>query len=371
MQKLNVIILLGALAGLSLSFASCGGCRGKAPDKAMNQYIASTQSLGRVVELISSVSPGLKDGFQQGDTVPIAYVPAADGESLDSVVLYVRGARMGRMNGSWDYFTDEDHPVGRVPYRITAYQGKDSVVKVGEFAIRAANAPEPYGYRVVKSYPHDNRAYTQGLFWRDGHLYESTGQLGQSTMRKVDLQSGEVLKNIALDDKYFGEGAAVLDDKIYQLTWQNNQGFIYNAETLERIAEFGYTGEGWGLTTDGQYLYMSNGSERILVLDPRTFRTLRTIEVYTDQGRVTEINELEWIDGEIWANVYLTDQIVRIDPQTGVVTGIIDLKRILPPADKDLTTDVLNGIAYDPETGRIFVTGKNWKKLFEIEVVKP
>ena len=335
----------------------------------MNRYIANTQAAGRVVELLSTVSPTLNEEFRQGDMIPIMYTLPSDTLSLDSVVLYIRGARQGVMQGAWDYPTDASHPVGRVAYRVVAYQGKDSTVRVGEFAVRPAEPPARYGYRVVKAYPHDKGAYTQGLFWHDGFLYESTGQTGQSTLRKVDLETGEVLLSRKLEDKYFGEGAAILNNKIYQLTWQHNKGFIYDAETFEPVGEFGYAGDGWGLTTDGEYLYMSNGSERINVLDAGTFKTVRTISVYSDEGRINQVNELEWIEGEIWANVYMSDDILRIDPETGAVLGIIDLKRILPTADKDLDTDVLNGIAYDPATKRIFVTGKKWKKLFEIEVV--
>lgn len=350
---------------------SCGGGRRPAQDNAMSQYIANTQSAGRVVELISSVSPTLKDDFKQGDMIPISYKRGADTTALDSVALFVRGKRVGLMGkDGWYYETKPNDPVGRTPYRVIAYQGEDSTIRVGEFAVKASDAPVAYGYRVKNTYPHDKTAYTQGLYWHNGYLYESTGQTGHSTLRKVDLTTGEVLKKHDLEDKYFGEGAVFLNGKIYQLTWEHNKGFIYDPETFRQIGEFGYAGEGWGLTTDGEYLYMSNGSEKISVLDPQTFRTIRTIEVYTNESRMSALNELEWIEGEIWANVYLTDLIVRIDPETGVVKGIIDMKRILPSADKDLSTDVLNGIAYDRSGRRIFVTGKNWKKLFEIDVVR-
>jgi glutamine cyclotransferase len=364
MKFKSALLLLAVLA-----LASCRG--GRPPkDNAMSRYIADTRTAGRVVELIASVSPSTKEPFHQGDTILISYKKKADTLTLDSAVLYIRGVRQGAMNGPWPYITAADHSVGRVPYRITAYQGADSTVRVGEFVVRPAAAPVRYGYHVVRSYPHDPQAYTQGLFWHEGMLYESTGLTGQSTLRKTDLTSGDTLLVHRLDDLYFGEGTAILDGKIYQLTWQQGKGFVYDARTFDSLADFAYAGEGWGLTTDGEWLYMSNGSEKIQVLDPKTFRAVRTIDVYSDAGRKSMLNELEWIEGEIWANVYLSDEIVRIDPQTGVVLGVIDLSRILPSADKDLTTDVLNGIAYDPATKRIFVTGKNWKKLFEIEVVE-
>ena len=365
----KIILHTAGTVWMLAALFSCGGRQAK-QDNALNQYIAGTQSTGRVVELITGVSPTLKDDFRQGDTVAISYHRGTDNSPLDSAVLFVRGARIGRMEGSLDYILAAAGEVGRVPYRVIAYQGADSTIRVGEFAVKPAREPERYGYRVVHSYPHDNAAYTQGLFWHDGHLYESTGQTGQSTLRKVDLQTGEIVQKQALEDKYFGEGAAILNGKIYQLTWQHNRGFIYDAETLQPTGEFGYSGEGWGLTTDGQYLYMSDGTEKISVYDPETFRKIRTMEVYGSEGRINMVNELEWIGEEIWANVYMSDALLRIDPQTGAVTGIVDLRKILPSADKDIHTDVLNGIAYDTQTGRIFVTGKNWKKLFEIEVVK-
>ena len=336
----------------------------------MNQYIASTQTAGRVVELITSVSPASKEELRQGDTVRISYTKKDDIQPLDSAVLYIRGKRVGEMNGLWEYVLDRDYPAGRVSYRIVAYQGADSTARGGEFSVWASVAPEQYTYRVIKSYPHDKTAYTQGLFWYDGFLYESTGLTSRSTLRKVDLETGQVLQIHSLADEYFGEGAVMLNGKIYQLTWRHNKGFVYDLETFKPLSEFGYAGEGWGLTTDSTYLYMSNGTEKISVLDPETLRPVWSIDVYSDQGRMTQLNELEWIEGEIWANVYLSDVILRIDPQTGIVKGVINMRRILPSADKDLSTDVLNGIAYDPETKRIFVTGKNWKKLFEIEVIK-
>ena len=171
-----------------------------------------------------------------------------------------------------------------------------------------------------------------------------------------------------LDDNLFGEGLALLDGKLYQLTWQNNKAFVYDLETFDKVGEFDYSGEGWGLTTDRKHLYMSDGSEKIYVLDPETFRRIRTIEVYTDQSKVAYVNEMEWIKGEIWANVYMTDTIIRIDPQTGAVTRSDRHERTALEADVTPATDVLNGIAYDARTGRIFVTGKNWNKLFEISV---
>jgi glutamine cyclotransferase len=232
--------------------------------------------------------------------------------------------------------------------------------------------PVNYGYRVVASYPHDTGAYTQGLFWADGSLVESTGERGGSTLRRVNLETGAVTLRRALDDKYFAEGAALVGDRIYQLTWQEGKCFVHDPTTFERTGEFDYRGEGWGLTTDGENLYMSDGTPNITVRDPATFGVERTIIVRRDGRPLYNINELEWIKGRIWANVYSysTHEIVIIDPADGRVEGVIDFEGIISRLTLTPQTDVMNGIAWDPATRRIWVTGKNWNKLFEIEIFK-
>ena len=228
----------------------------------------------------------------------------------------------------------------------------------------------PFGYRVVTEYPHDRRAFTQGLAYVDGVLYEGTGLYGESTLRRVDLETGELLQGVGLSEEYFGEGIAVVDDRIYQLTWRNGVCVVFDRETFEFQEVFTYPTEGWGLTTDGERLIMSDGTNRLFIRDPETFAELDTIDVYEGPQAIWSLNELEIVDGEIWANVWHTDRIARIDPETGQVTGWIDLTGLLSERDRERhPVDVLNGIAYDPETDRLFVTGKLWPKLFEIEVV--
>lgn len=238
-------------------------------------------------------------------------------------------------------------------------------------AVQRNALPDEYGYRVKGVYPHDSGVYTQGLFWHDGALYESAGQYGESRLLKVDLKTGKALKRHDLRTSVFAEGAALLDGKIYQLSWREWTVFVYDAETFEQVGTFRINREGWGITTDGSRLYYSDGSDKIYVVDPETFGEERTISVRLGRNVLRYINELEWIDGEIWANVYTTDKIVAIDPESGRVTKIIDLAGLLSASDiiPD-STDVLNGIAYDPQDKRIFVTGKYWNKLFEIEPVK-
>ena len=233
----------------------------------------------------------------------------------------------------------------------------------------AASSPAHYTYAVVATYPHDPAAFTQGLqYIGNGQLLEGTGQVGKSSLRRVELATGNVVKRVNLPAPYFGEGITVLGDRVYQLTWQHQKGFIYDLATLSPIRDFAYTGEGWGLTTDGRSLILSDGTATIRFLNPETFSVSRTIDVTLDGRPIPRLNELEFIDGEIVANIWQTHSIVRINPSTGHVTAVIDLTGILPAADRTPDTDVLNGIAYDPATKRLFVTGKNWPRLFEIKL---
>jgi glutamine cyclotransferase len=235
-------------------------------------------------------------------------------------------------------------------------------------ASSAASTPTPYyTYEIVNTFPHDHGAFTQGLLYLDGALYESTGLNGRSSLRKVDLQTGTVLKELDVPHEYFAEGLAALNGKLYQLTWQNQKGFIYNLETFDQEGEFTYSGEGWGLTTDGQSLIMSDGTAQIRFLDPTTFHVKRTINVQ-DHGRpIIHLNELEYVKGEIFANIWTTEFVARIDPATGNVLGAIDFHGLLSLEERR-DTDVLNGIAYDAAGDRLFITGKLWPRLFEIRL---
>ncbi|HZQ48103.1 MAG TPA: glutaminyl-peptide cyclotransferase [Verrucomicrobiae bacterium] len=233
----------------------------------------------------------------------------------------------------------------------------------------AASAPTPiYSYEVINTFPHDRGAFTQGLVYLDGILLESTGLNGQSSLRKVELKTGKVLKQVDVPAEYFAEGLALLNGKLFQLTWQNQKAFVYDLETFKLEKEFAYTGEGWGLTTDGQSLIMSDGTPQIRFLDPLSFQVRRTVNVQDHGHPIGNLNELEYIKGEIFANVWTTLYVVRIDPATGAVLGAIDFHGLLAPEDRRANTDVLNGIAYDPDGDRLFVTGKCWPKLFEVRL---
>lgn len=228
-----------------------------------------------------------------------------------------------------------------------------------------------YRFEVVNTYPHDGAAFTQGLVYHQGQLYESTGLQGQSSLRRVELETGRVLRKVDIPQQYFGEGLVLFNNKFIQLTWVSGVAFVYDFNSFEQVGSFRYSGEGWGITDDGQQLIMSDGTADLRFLDPTNFQEKRRVTVKDNGRSINRLNELEYIKGEIWANVWYTDRIVRIQPATGNVIGWIDLAGLLATADNvGGRADVLNGIAYDAERDRIFITGKLWPKLFEVRVVE-
>ena len=238
----------------------------------------------------------------------------------------------------------------------------------------APAAPAPlahYTLKIVKVFPHDPDAFTEGLFFDHGSLYESTGRNGTSFIRQVDLNSGNVIQQVQVDSKYFGEGIAPWNGRIVSLTWQTEKGFVWNQSDLKLKSSFSYKGEGWGMTGDGHNLIMSDGTPAIKFLDPNTLKVVKTIKVNYNGQPLDQVNELEWIDGEILANIWRTRDLVRIDPKTGRVDGVVDMAALpevaSPPSDPDA---VANGIAFDPAGHRIFVTGKLWPHLYQVELVK-
>lgn len=246
--------------------------------------------------------------------------------------------------------------------------GQSDGVGVNKPIAASDGRAQQISYEVVNSYPHDPASFTQGLLWRGGGFYESTGQYGQSKLRRLEFPSGKVLKEISLPPELFGEGLALVEGRLIQLTWKSHRGFVYDLETFRLLQEFSYDTEGWGLTYDGKNLILSDGGSDLFYLDPQTFKPVRKLAVRMNGQPIRELNELEFIDAEIWANVWQTDLILRIDPSTGQVTSFLDLKGILAPSDKTGSEDVLNGIAYDAEHKRIFVTGKLWPRIFEIKL---
>ena len=242
-------------------------------------------------------------------------------------------------------------------------------VFASEACAQEKNSTLVYGYEIINIYPHDISAFTQGLVFDGGVMYESTGITGRSTVRKVDLKTGKVLESIEVPARHFGEGIAIVGNRIIHLTWRSGKGFVYNKNTFEILTTFSYPTEGWGITYDGRNLIMSDGSSKLYFLDPVSFEQIGILNVYAEDGPVSKLNELEYVEGEIFANQWGSDRIARIDPKSGRVTGWIELSGLLTDEDKKNKVDVLNGIAYDPREDRLFVTGKLWPKIFEIKPV--
>ena len=232
--------------------------------------------------------------------------------------------------------------------------------------------PKIYDFEIVNEFPHDITSYTQGLEFFNGELYESTGQRGESKLRKVDYKTGEILKNIDLAKSYFGEGLTILNNKIYQLTWESKTGFVYDVESFEKIKDFSYnqSKEGWGICNDGNVLYKSDGTDKIWTLDPETLEEIDYIETYTNKGKIVGINELEWVNGKIYANRYQLDGVAIINPKNGAIEGVVDFRSLKKKVTQHKGLDVLNGLAWNPETQTLFVTGKRWDKLFEVRIIE-
>lgn len=254
---------------------------------------------------------------------------------------------------------------------LVVYDG-GTVELLKKIKVLASNPPEIYTYEIINEYPHDKEAYTQGLEFHKDTLYESTGQKGKSSLRKVDYRTGKILKKIDLESSHFGEGITILNNKIYQLTWQSGLGFVYNVSNFEKIDSFTYgkSREGWGLCNDGERLYKSDGTEKIWVLNPNTLVEEDYIEIVTDKSIFNKANELEYVDGKIYANVYQKESMMIIDAASGAIEGVINFGGLKDKVTKHDALDVLNGVAYNPNSKTFFVTGKNWDKLFEVRIKK-
>ena len=299
-------------------------------------------------------------------------------KSIDSIVYFVNDRKMGSKKGVEKFsFELKDQKLGYQNLKAMVYYEGQNAEASTRIELVSDIQPKLLKYTIVNTYPHDIAAYTQGLeFYRDT-LYEgtgngsgSTGNKGISSLRKTNYKTGEVYKKVELADQYFGEGITILNNKVYQLTWQNNEGYVYDADTFKKEKTFTYFKpiEGWGLTNDGKNLYQSDGTEKIWIIDPTTLKEVDYLNVYSFETKIKSINELEWIGGKIYGNVYQKDAIAIINPKNGAVEAIINLADLKKKITKLTDTDVLNGIAYNPKTKTIFVTGKNWNKMFEIKV---
>lgn len=289
--------------------------------------------------------------------------------STDSITYFLNKERLSI---SEDALSLSGHKLGQRTINAKIYKNGKEYIASQNITIVSPMKPKLYTYKVIETYPHDIRAYTQGLEFHNDTLYESTGQYGSSSLRKTDYKTGRVLQEVALSNKYFGEGLTILHDKIYQLTWRENTGFIYNLETMEQTGTFVYgkSREGWGLCQDGKNIYKSDGTDRIWTLNPNTLAEKDYIETFTNTSKINSVNELEWVEGKIYANVYQQGSIAIIDPSNGAVEGVIDLTDLKDKVTQHPELDVLNGIAYNGEPNILYITGKNWDKLFKIEIIE-
>ncbi|MBN1387808.1 MAG: glutaminyl-peptide cyclotransferase [Bacteroidales bacterium] len=363
-MKFTYSVLLVIMA---LAFSCNGSVKS---DNNTSTEKANTKELSASLVNIEEPEDGAK--FISGDKIHLK-LSLRGNKSPDSVRVFFDGESMAILKpDGLEYTVDtRSSRLGRIPLKIMAYEGSKRPQVITHFVtIFSDIQPDLYSYRVINMYPHDINAYTQGLVYHDGYLYESTGGEGKSTLRKVEIETGKIMKIHNLESKFFGEGLVLYDGRLFQLTWRNNVGFVYDIQSFEEIKRVHYTTQGWGLTSNDRELIMSDGTNKLYFLEPEYFTVVSSIEVYDDKSHVWQLNELEYINGEIWANIYTTDRIARIDPSTGKVLAYIDLTGILPDEDRHPELAELNGIAWDEDNDRLFITGKNWPRLFEIELVK-
>jgi glutamine cyclotransferase len=368
-QKYFIVLPLTAVLTWALS---CSGRSGKTAEPVP----LTKQSIGEEIssKLIKIVSPEENSGFKLNQSVKVVLGLEDKAVIPDSVSIYFNGKYVTSLrSGPWEYSVPPVYTstTGRKSLKVTAYRVGKPQNSVTRFMIIYSDiAPKKNGYKVIHTYPHNRDAFTQGLVYDKGVLYEGTGQETGSTLREVELETGRVIRQLNLDASLFGEGIALLQDRLYQVTWKNKIGFVYNKADFKLINKIYYPTEGWGLTTINDKIVMSDGTNILYFFEPEMFTVVSRIEVFDNEKKVDQLNELEYINGEIWANIWMTDLIARIDPSTGKVIAYINLKDLLPASDRDADTDVLNGIAYDSSSGRIFVTGKKWPKLFEIRITE-
>ena len=286
--------------------------------------------------------------------------------TIDSVSYTLNGKSIEK-NTPLSFFK-----LGKHSIEATVYLNDEKQIITTAVTILNSQTPKIYKYKIINEYPHDITSYTQGLEFYKGKLYESTGQYKESKLRQVDYKTGEVIKNIDLADEYFGEGLTILNDKIYQLTWKKGTGFVYDVNTFDKLNSFKYSNskEGWGFCNNDKTLYKSDGTEKIWLLNPETLIEQDYIQVYTNHGKIIGINEIEWVEGKIYANRYQKDGVAIINPENGGVVAVIDFSPLKKLVTQHKGLDVLNGIAYNSETKTLFVTGKRWDKLFEVEIIE-
>ena len=311
---------------------------------------------------------GNKTNFQQNQSVGVAIKNKK--EKLIGNITYSIDDKELQVNGN--KITLDIPTLGNKTLKATISYEENTVEVSKKIKVLAPDVPALYTYEIIKEYPHDIKAYTQGLEFYNGILYESTGKKGRSSLRKVDYKSGKVLKQIDLENTQFGEGITIMNNKIYQLTWQNKMGFVYDLNDFKKTGSFQYgqSKEGWGLCNDGKKIFKSDGTEKIWFLNPDTLAEEGYIETVTNKSVFNMANELEYVNGKIYANVYQKPSMMIIDAQSGAIEGVINFGGLKEKVTKHAKLDVLNGVAYHPERKTFFVTGKNWDKMFEVKIIK-
>lgn len=350
MKKVNLLLLLI----LNLILVSCGSNS----DKKTSDFSLSLSTS--------------KAEFQLGETIEIA-IKNPKNRNIDSISYFFDNLPLKTGQDAINIEIPlKDQKLGNQTLRALVYsEGKTDEIHM-DVKIFNNTPPEIYSYKIINTYPHNIEAYTQGLEFFNDTLYESTGQYGSSSLRKTNFETGEILKEVKLADRYFGEGLSILNDKIYQLTWQAGEGLIYDLKTLEQTGTFKFnqSKEGWGLSNDGNQFYKSDGTEKIWILNGKTLAEESYIQPTTHKSISTQLNELEWVEGKIYANTYQRDGVAIINPENGAIEGLINFQGLRDKVTQHAKLDVLNGIAYNPNTKKLYVTGKNWDKLFEVEIVK-
>jgi len=337
---------------LALNLASCGDSQAE-----KERYFSFDESQ-------------LKPLYQATDKVDFTLLNN-ENKTIDSVVYFSNGERLASVKGNEKFSLDlNGKKLGYHQLKALVYFENDTVSTKTRIEVASGVVPKLLKYTVVNSYPHDVNAFIEGYEFYNDTLLESTGLKGKSYFAKVDYKTGNSFKKVDLDAQYFGEGITIINDKVYQLTWENQEGFVYDAKTMKKIKSFKYDKpvEGWGMTNDGKVIYHSDGTEKIWTLDPETFKLTDYINVYTNDSKIKSVNELEWINGKIYGNIWQKDAIAVINPTTGAVEAVLDLSALRAQVTNK-EAEVLNGIAYRKSTNTIFVTGKNWNKTFEIKVI--
>ncbi|MFZ4106726.1 glutaminyl-peptide cyclotransferase [Flavobacterium sp.] len=311
----------------------------------------------------------LKAQYTSKESIKLEVLDSSN-KKIDSIIYSINNIKVGSVKGNSKFsFALKDQKLGYQNIKANIYFEGSTEVDSSRVELISDIAPKVLTYTIVNTYPHDINSYTEGLEFYKDTLYESVGQYGKSRLLKTDYKTGKILKSLKLEDKYFGEGITFINDKIYQLTYKEHIGYIYDAKTwkLEKTFVFDKP-EGWGMTNDGTNIYFNDSSEKIWKMDPKTQKTIDNINVYSESNKIKEVNEMEWVNGKIYSNIYLKKAIVIINPKTGAVEGMLDMSNLEKLITKLPDTDVLNGIAYNPKTKTFFVTGKNWDKMFEIKI---